>query len=116
MTKLINKGDENINLYFTLDRQTSRFILLELINDFDLNSIKIPLPAPAIANERYTLFTVTNDDFKNLNDGLYTYHLGDSNGSLESGSMKIQYNNYGSIDPSFIEFEEDGDDFITCED
>lgn len=113
MTKLINKHDVLINLFFTFDRAISGLVLLELINDFDLKSIKIELPIPVISNERYTLFTITNELIQNLPDGLYTYHLDDVNGDLESGSIKIQSNDLGDNTENMIEYDEGDDDFIT---
>lgn len=113
MTKLINKHDVLINLYFTLDRAVSGIVYLELINDFDLTSIKIELPVPVVSNERYTLFTITNELIQNLSDGLYTYHLDDANGDLESGSMKIQSDDFVDNTENMIEYEDGDDDFIT---
>ncbi len=115
MTKLISKNSENVNLYFTLDRPLEGDVNIVVTSDYTKNEIYIDLPAPSVNNSRYTLFTIENL-FKAYADGLYTYYLNDSTGQLETGSIKIQGNDFGSAESQFIELLEDGDDFITCED
>ncbi|OYD44893.1 hypothetical protein CHU00_14865 [Sphingobacterium cellulitidis] len=113
MTKLINKEDEKINLYFSLDDVIEGEFQLEIVSDFTNKSTSIELPQPEITNERYTLFILQNP-FENYLDGLYTYHLKVNNSIIQSGNMKIQSSDFG--DNHFQEFIEDGDDFIVIED
>ncbi len=114
MTKLINKEDEQINLYFSLDDVFEGEFQLEVVSDFTNKSTSIQLPQPEISNERYSLFILQNP-FKNYLDGLYTYHLKLDNSIVQSGSLKIQSADFGEND-SITEFLEDSDDFIVLED
>ncbi|WP_099369867.1 hypothetical protein [Sphingobacterium sp. 1.A.5] len=115
MTKLINKDEESIKLWFTLDRKLSGLVLFNIISDYDLSTNTIQLPPARQENERFVLFEIT-DELAELNDGLYTYQLEDSNGELESGNMKIQSSNLGQ-NTETNEFNFDGDDeFAVYED
>lgn len=115
MTKLINKNIENINIYSTFNRDFTGDIILVLTNNYDKRTSKINLPEPIINNERYTLFSLSNIDFKKLTDGLYQYQIIDDLGELEKGSMKIQGGDFGQTHE--FELYEDGDDgFLTYED
>lgn len=114
MTKLINKDSENINLYFTLDRDIEGDVKLIVTSDYSNDENKIELPLPTITNSRYTLFNIQNP-FQNYNDGLYSYQLIDNEGKLETGSIKIQSDDFGQPN-DIIEIDNDGDDFIVIED
>lgn len=114
MTKLINKGDATINLYFTIDTPIMGDASLLLVSDFDLSEYVVALPEPLISNERYILFNLSNA-FTNLNDGLYTYQLSDEYGILEQGSAKIQTDDFGDVEPVAYTNADD-DDFVVYED
>jgi len=114
MTKLINKDSENINLYFTLDRDIEGDVKLIVVSDYTNNELYIDLGNPDITNSRYTLFILANP-FKGYTDGLYSYELTDGIGQLETGSIKIQSDDFGQPN-DFKEIDNDGDDFIVIED
>lgn len=114
MTKLIIKDSENINLYFTLDRDIQGDVNLIVTSDYSNDKNEIELPLPTVSNSRYTLFNIQNP-FTEYSDGLYTYQLTDDFGALETGSIKIQSDDFGALN-DIIEIDNDGDDFIVIED
>lgn len=109
MTKLINKTEEFVQLYFTLDRVLHGEAMLLIRSDFDKTESHIQLPQPSVSNERYTAFILDNP-FKNYADGLYTYVLTDDFGSLETGSIKIQSEDFGT--PNYTSYNQEDDNYI----
>jgi len=112
MTQLINKKDSEVVFVFTYDRITEGDIYLSLKNTYDTAITKYLLPKPnSVGFNRYVKYTVVNT-FLNLPDGLYTYDVTDLQGSLETGSLKIQSDDFGSFDPLEYHPESENSDYI----
>lgn len=110
MTLLIDKTEEFVQLYFTCDRDLHGFAMLNVVSDFDKTESTIKLPQPDVSNERYTTYYL-NNPFQDFADGLYTYQLVDDFGSLETGSIKIQSEDFGQ--PNYTSYTNEDDNYIT---
>ncbi|WP_166334642.1 hypothetical protein [Sphingobacterium chungjuense] len=113
MTKLINKDQLYVDLFFTLDRVAMGDVLLNVTSDYDKTESIITLSSPITSNERYTAYSLLNQ-FQDYADGLYTYVLTDAFGILESGSIKIQSEDFGT--PNYTSYQSEDDDYIVYDD